>query len=302
MIFQKRKVVALGLLAPILGFASLSTSALAQTGTSGQSTTAGQAGSTGQSTTSGQAGSTGQSTAPGQPGSAGQSTTSGQAGSTGQAATSGQAAQDRDEKEDANKHVTDAVGVLKRMQAEPGMNKLLSQARGVFIVPTYGRAALGVGAAGGAGVLLVKGSGNMWRGPAFYDIGGLSVGLQAGAEGGPMALILNNDKAVKSFGQKNNFSVSADAGLTVVDWSKTAQGTAGTGDVTAWTGTKGLFGNVAAIAINDIRYDADETNAYYGQSNLMAQDIIGGKVKSPPEAKTLQKAITTAAAPTTKTK
>jgi lipid-binding SYLF domain-containing protein len=271
MIFQKRKLVALGLLAPILGFASLSPCAFAQTGTSGQSTTSGQSGSTGQATTSGQA-------------------------------TEGQATQDRDEKEDANKHVTDAVAVLKRMQAEPGMSKLLSQARGVFIVPTYGRAALGVGAAGGAGVLLTKGSGKMWRGPAFYDIGGLSVGLQAGAEGGPMALILNNDKAVQSFGQKNNFSVSADAGLTVVDWSKTAQGTAGTGDVTAWTGTKGLFGNVASIAINDIRYDADETNAYYGQSNLMAQDIIGGKVKSPPQAKALQKAITTAAAPATKTK
>jgi hypothetical protein len=52
--------------------------------------------------------------------------------------------------------------------------------------------------------------------------------------------VLVNAKAVASFRNKNNFSLSADAGLTVVDWNKYAQGTVGKSDVVAWSGTKGL--------------------------------------------------------------
>jgi lipid-binding SYLF domain-containing protein len=189
----------------------------------------------------------------------------------------------------AMKHVDDAVAVVRKMESEPGIGKLLQQAKGVFIVPTYGRAALGVGGSGGAGVLLVKRDGGAWSDPAFYNIGGINVGLQAGAEAGPIALVLNNDKAVDSFMQKNNFSLSADAGLTVVDWAKTAQGTAGTGDVVAWAGTKGLFGNVASIGVNDIRFNQGQTNAYYGQT-VAARDVIDGKVKNP-QANTLKQAL-----------
>lgn len=193
----------------------------------------------------------------------------------------------------AMKHVDDAIAVVRRMESESGMNNLLQQAKGVFIVPTYGRAALGVGGSGGAGVLLVKRDGGTWSDPAFYNIGSINVGLQAGAESGPIALVLNNDKAVDSFMQKNNFSLSADAGLTVVDWTKTAQGTAGTGDVVAWSGAKGLFGNVASIGVNDIRFNQGQTNAYYDQT-VAARDVINGKVKNP-QANALKQALAAAA-------
>lgn len=189
----------------------------------------------------------------------------------------------------ATKHVDDAVAVVRRMESESGMSNLLQQAKGVFIVPTYGRAALGVGGSGGAGVLLVKRDGGTWSDPVFYNIGGINIGLQAGAEAGPIALVLNNDKAVDSFMQKNNFSLSADAGLTVVDWAKTAQGTVGTGDVVAWAGTRGLFGNVASIGVNDIRFNQGQTNAYYGQA-VAATDVVNGKVKNP-QANALKQAL-----------
>lgn len=188
----------------------------------------------------------------------------------------------------AMQHVNDAASVVKRMESEPGMNKLLSQAKGIFIVPEYGRAALGVGGSGGAGVLLVKNN-DTWGEPAFYNIGSISVGVQAGAEGGPIAMVLTNDKAVNSFKQKNNFALSADAGLTVVDWSKMAQGEAGAGDVVAWSGTKGLFGS-AAIGVQDIRYNQAQTAAYYQKQNLAANDVISGKVRNP-HAEVLKQAL-----------
>ncbi|MFL6675185.1 MAG: lipid-binding SYLF domain-containing protein [Massilia sp.] len=180
----------------------------------------------------------------------------------------------------AIRHVTNSTDVVRRMVSETGMSRLLAQARGIFILPAYGRAALGLGASGGAGVLSVRRSDGTWSEPAFFNQGGLSIGAQAGAEGGPIALVLNNDKAVDRFRQKNSFSLNADAGLTVVNWARIAQGSAGAGDVTAWAGTKGLFGNVATVGLSDIRFNQRATQAYYGQP-FTVQDILDGKASNP---------------------
>ena len=48
------------------------------------------------------------------------------------------------------------------------------------------------------------------------------------------------------------------------------------GDVVAWSGTKGLFGNVATIGVKDIRYNERMTSAYYGKTTS-AMDVISGK-------------------------
>lgn len=194
-----------------------------------------------------------------------------------------QAAQKRETQEayenSANKHVKNAVSVVKRMESDPTMQRVMIDAKGIYIVPTYGRAALGVGGQGGAGVLLIR-QGPDWSDPAFYNIGGISIGAQVGAEGGAVAFVLKNEKAVQRFTDKNNFSLTADAGITVVNWTKIAQGSTGEGDVIAWSGTKGLFGNVATIGVNDIRYNERMTSAYYGKTTS-AMEVIDGKVKNP---------------------
>ncbi len=191
----------------------------------------------------------------------------------------------------AMKRVDDAVAVVTRMGNEPRMKELLASAKGIFIVPTYGRAALGLGASGGAGVLLVKADGMHWSEPVFYNMGGISAGAQAGAEGGAIAMVLNNQKAVDRFMQKNAFSLSAEAGLTVINWAKLAQGSVGTGDVVVWTGTKGLYGNVVALGINDIRFNQTLTDAYY-HLNLSPRDVITGRVRNP-QADSLKQALAT---------
>lgn len=192
----------------------------------------------------------------------------------------------------ATKRVSEAAAVVTRMEAVPRMKQLLQQAKGIFIIPTYVRAALGVGATGGAGVLLVKKPDGSWSEPAFYNLGGISVGAQAGAEGGPVALVLNNDVAVNKFMQKTEFSLNANAGLTIINWAKMAQGTLGDGDVVVWTGTEGLFGNVAAVGINGIRYSQSANNAYYKQT-VAVQDVMAGKytnAQSEPLRQSLAKA------------
>jgi len=209
-----------------------------------------------------------------------------QVGSAKQAATPG-TTRSQEEIKDANEHVAKAVQVVHRMGANPEMRALLQRSKGVFVVPRYGEAALGVGARGGAGVLLVRNE-KTWSNPAFYNMGGISVGLQAGAQAGAIALVLNDQKALDSFMQNNKFSLGADADLTLVDWSKKGAGSAGWGNITAWSDTEGLFGG-AAINVTDIDYDEDETSGYY-RRQVAARDVLGGKVSNP-QAASLRQAL-----------
>jgi lipid-binding SYLF domain-containing protein len=177
----------------------------------------------------------------------------------------------------ADKHVSEAANVARQLLNEPRMDVLLKSAKGVFIVPAYSRAGFGLGAGGGVGLLVNKLTSISWSAPVFYNIGGMSLGLQAGVERGPTVLVLNNEKSFSKFTQKNSFSIGADAGLTIVSWSKNAQELTGSGDIVIWREPKGIYGNLASISVNDIRFNENLTDAYYYQ-NVYLSEIMAGRV------------------------
>ncbi len=181
------------------------------------------------------------------------------------------------DKEDTIGHLKDAARVVKQMEADPKLRSLMQQAKGILIVPNYARAALGVGGGGGEGVMMAN-NGGKWSSPAFYDLGGISVGAQAGVEVGSVAMLLMSDRAVQNFTKENKFSIDADAGLTIAKYTARVGATAGRGDVVVWTDTKGAFAS-AAIGASDIHFDKTENAAFY-KPGVTAGDIIDGKVKS----------------------
>ncbi len=199
-----------------------------------------------------------------------------------------------DEAADAQEQVDEAVKVVNQMKRDPKIAQLLDQARGVFIVPDYAKGALVVGGEGGEGVALLKTAGAVrdWSAPAFFNIGGITLGAEAGGEAGAIAMLLMSDKAAEMFmSQNNNFSLDANAGLTIVNWSAKAQGSAGKGDVIVWADTEGAFAGVG-IGVSDINRDEDENAAYYGKS-ISPHEILGGQVTTA-RAKELRDALNTA--------
>lgn len=178
---------------------------------------------------------------------------------------------------DTVEQIRNATQVVKQMESDPQVQKLLQQAKGVFIVPQYGRGGLGIGARGGEGVFLAN-NGGKWSNPVFYNIGGVSLGAQAGAEVGAIAMMLMNDKAVRNFTQERNFSLTADAGLTIVNYTAKTRSAAGKGDVVVWSDTAGAFAN-ATVGVIDVNYDDDDNAAFY-KSKIAAKDIVAGRVKS----------------------
>jgi len=174
--------------------------------------------------------------------------------------------------------VREASTVVTHMKRDPKIEKLLKQAKGVFIVPDYAKGALLVGARGGSGVMLARTS-NGWSAPAFYDIGGISAGAQAGFSAGQIALILMNDKAVNEFRQNNNFSLNGQAGFVIANYSARAEGTLGNSDIVVWSNTSGALADVS-IGVSDIKYDTEQNQIYYGQ-NATADAILSGKEQNP---------------------
>lgn len=175
---------------------------------------------------------------------------------------------------DARDQVQHAASTLRRMtQQAPGIESQLRNARAVFILPRYGRGALVIGGGGGPGVLMVKGS-NGWTGPALYDVGSINIGAQAGGEGGAIVMILETDRAVQALEKRNAFSLDANAGLSIVKWSKAVEAKTNAPDVVMWTNLEGLYAG-AAVGVTDAKFDARETSALYGKT-VSAQDVLEG--------------------------
>ena len=173
-----------------------------------------------------------------------------------------------------------AVVTVGKMKQDPQIAKLLARAKGVLIVPHYVKAAAIIGGQGGGGVLLIRHN-DTWSNPAFYTIGGASIGAQLGAHTGSMALLLMNDKAVHEFERHpDTWSLDSSAGLTVVDYSVGAYKATGDDDVIRWSDTKGLFGG-AEVGVKDIRRDKDADWAYYGNRDASSRQILTGAVHNP---------------------
>jgi len=187
-----------------------------------------------------------------------------------------QSAANTDERKDALNDLKEATQVVQQMNKQPEAKQLIDRAKGVFLIPDYGRAALVVGGSGGEGVLLVR-TGAGWSDPVFYNLGSISAGAQAGVTAGQLAMVLMTDRAVNSFKGQNTFSLNANAGLTIVNWSARGQASLGKADVVLWSDTEGLFGG-ASISVSDISADTEENQAYFGRNDTSPGGILSGKI------------------------
>ena len=204
----------------------------------------------------------------------------------------GQNAQAADAGSDAKSRVSDAVQTVDRMKQDRQLAQALADAKGVFVIPHYGRGALIVGGQGGGGVVLAQRDGK-WTDPVFYDIGGASVGAQAGGEEGSVAFLLTTRKALDKFADsQNTWTLNANAGLTVAKWSNKGQVGTGNGDVIVWTNTNGLYGGLTA-SVTDVTPNKDLIRAYYGRQITPRQILSGNVSPSDPNAAPLREALAT---------
>jgi hypothetical protein len=104
----------------------------------------------------------------------------------------------------------------------------------------------------GGGLVVMREDGG-WSDPAFYDVGGISVGPQVGGAGGAVAFLLMDQQAVDAFKRSNSFSLNAGAGLSIVDYSANSQASWGKGDTIMWSDNAGAYVG-ATISVTDVEW------------------------------------------------
>jgi lipid-binding SYLF domain-containing protein len=172
--------------------------------------------------------------------------------------------------------IKNAVQAVQQADTNHHMQVLMQHAKAVFIVPSFKQGALIVGASGGHGVLLAR-EHDTWSDPAFFSVGSISIGAQAGGQAGQVIMLLMTQKALNDFENANNFSLNGKAGLTVANYSTKVQ-TGTNQDVIVWTNTSGASGGVS-VSGSDITRDTQMDQQYYGKS-VTAEQILQGKTNN----------------------
>jgi lipid-binding SYLF domain-containing protein len=165
---------------------------------------------------------------------------------------------------------------------------LIAKAKGVLVYPQILEGGFIIGGSGGTGVLLVRDeqTGN-FSAPAFYTMGGLSIGLLAGGQAAEVMLLINSQKALDSL---LSTKVKLGAGISVAVGPKGGgQGATVSADIISYSRAKGAYAGMSLDGqVIDVR---DSLNAAYYGKPASPVDILVRKSVSNPGAGALQAAL-----------
>ena len=124
---------------------------------------------------------------------------------------------------EASRKASDAARVFTQLMGAPDSEiprDILNRAEAIAIFPGVLQAALGIGGRGGAGVIARR-TASGWSAPAFFKIGGASIGAQIGASKTDYVLLFMNTGAVDSLLQ-DKVELGGEAGIVAGPYGRTA--------------------------------------------------------------------------------
>src|SRR5579863_1623432 len=162
---------------------------------------------------------------------------------------------------------------------------LLDKAECVVILPSVKKAAFGIGASYGRGVMICRSGEHYtgpWGPPALYALEGASIGFQIGAQGTDFVLLVMNPKGARSL-LSSKVKLGADASAAAGPKGRTAEGATDivmSAEILSYSRNKGLFAGIS-LEGSTLRSDGSANEKLYKQQ-VSARDIIRrGKVKTP---------------------
>src|SRR5205085_10833976 len=198
--------------------------------------------------------------------------------------------------EDATERLQKAGDVLKEILNTPDKGipeEVLDSAKCIVVVPHLIKGGFIVGGKHGRGVASCR-TANGWSAPAFVSVGGGSWGLQIGAEGVDLVMLVMNDKGLEHL-LSSKFQISGEGSAAAGPVGRHAS--AGTDwklntEILTYSRSKGVFGGLTLEGAV-IEPDKDSTEAVYGQDEPF-RDVLTGKVATPPVAAPFVEAVVAA--------
>src|SRR5437870_10291137 len=157
---------------------------------------------------------------------------------------------------------------------------LLNKAEAVAVFPNVIKAGFIVGGRGGSGVISRRVRGG-WSAPAFFNLGGGSIGLQIGASSTDYVLLFMNDNAVESLlGDKFEIGGEGSAAAGPVGRSASASTDLKlNAQILSYSRSRGAFAGLELKGVV-IKPDKEDNSQVYG---MTARDILTGANKIPME-------------------
>src|SRR6266702_4742363 len=180
--------------------------------------------------------------------------------------------------------VDQAASTIERFQAVPEKaipQAVLRDARGLAIM-TVIKAWFGFSGRGGAGVVVAR-TQHGWSGPSAIGTGGAGFGFQIGAEVTEFMMVLNTDAAVQAFSRDVNITLGGDISVAAGPIGRNAEiAVTPVAAIYTYSRSQGAFAGISLEGtVIGTRNDANAE--YYGRP-MTPEEILSGKVPSPPGA------------------
>jgi SH3 domain-containing YSC84-like protein 1 len=195
--------------------------------------------------------------------------------------------------QDAVDRLDNSAKVLHQIMDAPDKGipqEVLEHAKCVAVVPNMLKGGFIVGGKHGKGVATCR-TANGWSAPAFFTVGGGSVGIQIGVEGVDLVMIIQTDKGMERL-ISSKFEIGADASAAAgpvgrhasanTDWKLDT-------DVLTYSRAKGAFAGISLEGAS-VRRDDDSTRAMYGRK-VSTRAVLTGKVATPASAQGFVSAV-----------
>ena len=194
----------------------------------------------------------------------------------------------------AEELVAESRFTIERLLNDPNLPDLktyVKNARGVLIIPELVKGSFFVGAEGGSGVLMVRGSDGTWSSPAFYTLAAASFGLQIGGQVSEVVFTLMNDGAVQAL-LANEFKLGVDASAAVGPFGLGVEASTTTNldaDIYAFARTVGLFGGGSLEGAK--LFSRDSWNETYYGASASPRAVVIERAFFNPQAEQLRSAV-----------
>jgi lipid-binding SYLF domain-containing protein len=154
---------------------------------------------------------------------------------------------------------------------------LLHRAHGVAVIPSVKKVAFVVGGRRGSGVLTVRDSRGRFTNPIFITLTGGSVGWQVGAQETDVVLVFTTRRGIEGVND-GVLTLGVGASVAAGPVGRHAEAAGGSdAEVYAYSRSRGLF---AGVALDGTKLSIDERSnrTFYGRRDVLASDIISGRV------------------------
>jgi len=194
------------------------------------------------------------------------------------------------------KTLQEAVPVLNALASAPDKGipqELLAKANCILIFPSVAKGAFIVGGKAGKGVASCRMPDGSMSAPAFYEIGGASVGFQIGGQTADVVLLIMNDSGVSHL-LSDKFTIGGEATATAGPVGRTAQASTDAqmhAQILSWSRSQGLFLG-AALDGSVVKPDKEANESLYGRPISGKEILVDSQVTTPSQAKPLIQSIT----------